>query len=531
MANIKFSQFTNQAAADTTYLVGFDGTDNTNYTKAQIKTWLTSGSNAIPTLYSADGTLASARTITMDGNTLSMAQASGNTVTFSSLNNEGISIAGGFNYKIATGSGAFTIDSSTSSNSNAIVLQTNSGAGTNASILIDSRSPGANADLHLKTATKLKIDLPVAATVGYVLKADDTAGNVSWGAQTDTGVTGVTLAVGTAQTSPLAESITNRELTITSNKYGGTNQVGYVPEGGGSTTFLRGDGTWVVPTDTQNTTGPANPSATISGSKIDGTATTFMRSDAVPALGSTITIGTAGTTRGIVSIEGGGSADAQLKLHCSAGSPQHAITIEGPAHSGGNNYIVKLPTGLPAAGKVLEVDTYAANGGGTDYNNPPLATMKWADGSIYSTNGDLTGARSVTMGTHNLTFASTTAGQEVKFQQNVRIDGQSYTSLETISSTNSWTPDWDSGNVQTMELTAATTINNPSNIEVGATYIIILKQDVEGSHTVTWGNAYNFSGATPPTLTTGANKADVITLVAYSSTVLMCTSVLDFQTT
>jgi len=157
--------------------------------------------------------------------------------------------------------------------------------------------------------------------------------------------------------------------------------------------------------------------------------------------------------------------------------------------------------------------------------------MKWADGSIYSTNGDLTGARSVTMGTHNLTFASTTAGQEVKFGQNVRIDGQSYTPLETISSTNSWTPDWDSGNVQTMELTAATTINNPSNIEVGATYIIILKQDGDGSHTVTWGNAYNFPANTPPILTTGANKADVITLVAYSSTVLMCTSVLDFATT
>ena len=135
------------------------------------------------------------------------------------------------------------------------------------------------------------------------------------------------------------------------------------------------------------------------------------------------------------------------------------------------------------------------------------------------------------MGAHNLTFASTTAGQEVKFGQNVRIDGQSYTPLETISSTTSWTPDWDSGNVQTMELTGTTTINNPSNIEVGATYIIILKQDAEGSHTVTWGNAYNFPGATPPTLTTGAGKADVITLVAYSSTVLMCTSVLDFETT
>jgi hypothetical protein len=288
--------------------------------------------------------------------------------------------------------------------------------------------------------------------------------------------------------------------------------------------------TYTLPSAPTGATG-ANPSTAITGTVANGTASTFMRSDAVPALSNEITIGTAGTTRGIVSIEGGGSADAQLKLHCSAGSPQHAVTIEGPAHSGGNNYIVKLPTGLPAAGKVLEVDTYAANGGGTDYNNPPLATMKWADGSIYSTNGDLTGARSVTMGTHNLTFASTTAGQEVKFGQNVRIDGQSYTPLETISSTNSWTPDWDSGNVQTMELTAATTINNPSNIEVGATYIIILKQDGDGSHTVTWGNAYNFPANTPPILTTGANKADVITLVAYSSTVLMCTSVLDFATT
>lgn len=285
--------------------------------------------------------------------------------------------------------------------------------------------------------------------------------------------------------------------------------------------------TYTLPSAPTGATG-ANPSTAITGTKVDGTATTFMRSDAVPALSNEITIGDS-SNRGLVDIEGGNSLDAQLRLNCSAGT--HAVTIEGPAHSGGNNYIVKLPTGLPAAGKVLEVDTYAANGGGTDYNNPPLATMKWADGSIYSTNGDLTGARSVTMGTHNLTFASTTAGQEVKFGQNVRIDGQSYTPLETISSTNSWTPDWDSGNVQTMELTAATTINNPSNIEVGATYIIILKQDGDGSHTVTWGNAYNFPANTPPILTTGANKADVITLVAYSSTVLMCTSVLDFATT
>ena len=159
--------------------------------------------------------------------------------------------------------------------------------------------------------------------------------------------------------------------------------------------------------------------------------------------------------------------------------------------------------------------------------------MVWAsdtDTSIYAANGSLTGARTVTMGAYSLTFASTTAGQEVKFQKNVRIDGQSYTPLETISSVTSWTPDWDSGNVQTMELTGATTINNPSNIEVGATYIIILKQDAEGTHTVSWGSQYKFPAGTTPTITTTANKADVITLVAYSSTVLMCTSVQDFAT-
>ena len=219
---------------------------------------------------------------------------------------------------------------------------------------------------------------------------------------------------------------------------------------------------------------------------------------------------------------GGNDQDAYLTLYCSAGT--HGVTIEGPDHTGGSNYTLKLPASLPnVTNQILESNASGAL--------QWIATPTDTDTSIYAADGSLTGARTVTMGSNNLTFASTTAGQEVRFQQNVRIDGQSYTPLETISSTTSWTPDWDNGNVQTMELQGNTTINNPSNIEVGATYIIILKQDGDGSHTVTWGNAYNFPGATPPTLTTGANKADVITLVAYSSTVLMCTSVLDFETT
>jgi len=66
---------------------------------------------------------------------------------------------------------------------------------------------------------------------------------------TDTGVTGVTLATADSAGAPLVESITNRELTLTSAKYIGGANVGYVPEGGTSSTYLKGDGTWeAIPT-------------------------------------------------------------------------------------------------------------------------------------------------------------------------------------------------------------------------------------------------------------------------------------------
>ena len=221
---------------------------------------------------------------------------------------------------------------------------------------------------------------------------------------------------------------------------------------------------------------------------------------------------------------GGGSGNAGIvKLGCEATGASHYVGLEGQTHAHSNIYIIKFPDATPTANQILKVNTVSSS----------TANMVWAadtDTSIYAANGSLTGARAVTMGSYNLSFVSSTAGQEVKFGQNVRVDGQSYNVLETISSVTSWTPNWDSGNVQTMELTGATTINNPSNIEVGATYIIILKQDAEGTHTVSWGSQYKFPAGTAPTITTTANKADVITLVAYSSTVLMCTSVQDFAT-
>ena len=99
----------------------------------------------------------------------------------------------------------------------------------------------------IAAGTKGAVPVSVAGDQLKFLRADAT-----WVIPTDndTGITGVTLAIGTSTGVPLAESIALRELTLTSYVYDGGSNVGYVPTGGGVTTFLRGDGQWIVPTDT-----------------------------------------------------------------------------------------------------------------------------------------------------------------------------------------------------------------------------------------------------------------------------------------
>ena len=66
-------------------------------------------------------------------------------------------------------------------------------------------------------------------------------------AATETGVITVSSATGTSTGSPLTAAIVGRALSITSNVYNGTSNLGVVPAGGSATTFLRGDGFWATP--------------------------------------------------------------------------------------------------------------------------------------------------------------------------------------------------------------------------------------------------------------------------------------------
>jgi len=62
------------------------------------------------------------------------------------------------------------------------------------------------------------------------------------------GTTDITTATGVSTGFPITPLVAaSGSVTITSNSYAGTTNVGYVPTGGSATTFLRGDGTWVTP--------------------------------------------------------------------------------------------------------------------------------------------------------------------------------------------------------------------------------------------------------------------------------------------
>ena len=81
--------------------------------------------------------------------------------------------------------------------------------------------------------------------------ADQLVVNVPWVDTNTAPVDSVSAGTsGASSGSALTVSPTTGAVKVTSNSYAGTTNVGHVPTGGSNTTFLRGDGTWVVPTNT-----------------------------------------------------------------------------------------------------------------------------------------------------------------------------------------------------------------------------------------------------------------------------------------
>ena len=69
------------------------------------------------------------------------------------------------------------------------------------------------------------------------------------------------------------------------------------------------------------------------------------------------------------------------------------------------------------------------------------------------------------------------------------------------------------GQIATVTLGGNRTFAAPTNLKVG-TYILHVIQDGTGGRTITWNSVFKWSAASPPTLSTGANRRDVFSFIS-----------------
>lgn len=89
----------------------------------------------------------------------------------------------------------------------------------------------------------------------------------------------------------------------------------------------------------------------------------------------------------------------------------------------------------------------------------------------------------------------------------------------------------NTGNNFAVTLAGNRTLANPTNPTIGQTGQIYVVQDGTGSRTLAFGTHYNFSGGTPPTLTTDANAVDLLVFNVRAADKTDVTFLADFKRT
>ena len=283
-------------------------------------------------------------------------------------------------------------------------------------------------------------------------------------------------------------------------------------------------------------TGATTPTLSIASAMGTAGTTTFGNSGITP--GVTFTIG--GNTN-IITV-GGGSGSINIS---SSAVSTTAISISASDNSGTINLGNTAYTSTSLSKTNLKVtDSYtAASGSGSYiafeiaptfnltstvtgvqrgiYINPTITSL--ANSSTFraidisNNNSSSFGVYQSGTSTKNIfagknAFGSTTAATEVmEITGNSKTTGQYWSALYTLTDAATIALDWNNGNVQTVTLGGNRTFTF-ANPKSGARYSIIIKQDATGSRTVTWPTI-KWAGGTTPTLTTTANKYDIVTFI------------------
>ena len=99
----------------------------------------------------------------------------------------------------------------------------------------------------------------------------------------------------------------------------------------------------------------------------------------------------------------------------------------------------------------------------------------------------------------------------------IGADGAIVTTEKSLADSATISVDWRDGNQQVVTLGGNRTVNLSGYID-GQTLRLVLCQDGTGSRTITWGTEVLWSGGSAPTLTTTANKCDVVSFIATAAT-------------
>ena len=83
----------------------------------------------------------------------------------------------------------------------------------------------------------------------------------------------------------------------------------------------------------------------------------------------------------------------------------------------------------------------------------------------------------------------------------------------STNTTAATTVSWNNANVQRYTTNTATTTFTFTDPQVGATYILIIRQSATGSQVLAWPITVKWPGGTTPTMTTTANRYDIYTFI------------------
>ena len=252
--------------------------------------------------------------------------------------------------------------------------------------------------------------------------------------------------------------------------------------------------------------------------------------------GAILYVDTSGTTGNITGTKPTGTALIQNVAIVTKSGANGALQV---SCIGRTNDLPNVPQGSIFIGNSNGVASNLGIGANATVLTSNGSTATWstlpADTNIANTELTLGANRTLSQSTYTLTFTgsgltsfNSTAG--VKVEKNLQIaDGQAYVDIEDLGSiSGNQIIALNSGNVQKLTLSGNLNIVDFTNIKQGATYILMIQQPSSGSYQVSnWSSKVKFPGGSAPTLSSNG-AVDVITLVAYSSTVMLGASSLNY---